>query len=142
MSIRLKENPSLTRARIPYGLFIILLAADVSVMVLEKIAAETVPGEGPAFFAQLLFQPLLWLALACALVQLASWLKILKVTDLSLAYPIASLGYPLTMLAAQVFLGEHLNAQVWLGGMSITAGVVLLGASHKGKSQGIDAQSQ
>lgn len=125
---------------IPFGWFSILLIADVMVLLFEKIAVEiVVPADISQFYlswdfyGQLFSNGWLWAGLVSALVQLWSWLKILERTDLSLAYPVASLGYPLTMLAAHWFLGEAIAPQVWLGGSLITLGVVVIGMGPHSK---------
>ena len=115
----------------PILLLIALLLVDVLVMVCYKEAEQHTLPKGLQFYWQLLTQPWLWGGLLFSVLQLWLWTQILAKANLSLAYPIASLSYPLTMLAAQFFLGESLNNMVWLGGLFITLGVSIIGATHK-----------
>ena len=111
------------RKDIPIVLFTLLLILDVSIMLLEKIATNHVTTEGILLYIELIKLPWTWLALFLAPFQLFVWTKILKKTELSLAYPIASFSYPLVMLAAQLILKEHLGCKVWFGALLVTAGV-------------------
>jgi multidrug transporter EmrE-like cation transporter len=51
------------------------------------------------------------------------WLKVLSLADLSWAYPMLAMGYPLIVLGSVVFLGEPLNLQRVLGSLLILGGV-------------------
>lgn len=109
-----------------------LLIIDVIVMVCYKFAESGVSPD-QHFYRSLLFQPGLWLGLLFSLLQLWTWTRILAVAQLSLAYSIASLSYPLTMLAAQWIFSEHLNGYVWAGGLCIALGVAIVGSSSREK---------
>jgi drug/metabolite transporter (DMT)-like permease len=111
----------------PIKLMIALLVIDVIVMVCYKYA-ELNTSSVEQFYWSLLFQPALWLGLLFSLLQLWTWTRILARTKLSLAYPVASLSYPLTMLAAQQIFSERLNPFVWIGGFLITVGVAMIGS--------------
>ena len=121
------------KKNIPYLLFIMLLTLDVVIMLFQKLATNQAKGVSYSFYISLLTQPLAWFALGLAPLQLLVWTKILARTELSIAYPISSFSYPLTMLAAQLTLGEHLNFKVWIGALLITLGVAIVG-SKVGKS--------
>lgn len=112
----------------PIWLMLALLIIDVLVMVCYKAAELNVSPVGP-FYWNLVFQPALWLGLLFSILQLWTWTRILSKTKLSLAYPIASLSYPLTMLAAQWIFSEQLNHFVWIGGFCIMLGVAIVGGS-------------
>ena len=124
MNYKFKNN-------IPYFLFILLLTLDVVIMLLQKIASNHASNEGSSYFASLLLQPWLWFSLGLAPFQLFIWTKILARTNLSLAYPISSLSYPLTMISAQFLLRENLTLKVWLGAILITLGVAIIGSKKK-----------
>ena len=121
------------KKNIPYLLFVILLVLDVVIMLIQKIAANQAQEVDSSFYVSLLVQPFLWIGLGLAPLQLLVWTKILARTELSIAYPILSFSYPLTMLTAQFVLGEHLNFKVWAGALLITIGVAIIG-SRVGKS--------
>ena len=121
-----------TARRIPYKLFAALLVLDVAVLLIEKTAA-LYAADAPAFYFGLMSQPWLWLSLGLGPVQLWTWTTILARTDLSLAYPVSSLSYPLTMLAARLVFGEHLGLRVWTGALCIVAGVMVVGSTADGR---------
>lgn len=56
-----------------------------------------------------------------------TWLKVLSTTELSLAYPMASLGYILVLIFSYLFLGESLSLSKLIGIMAVVSGVVLIG---------------
>src|SRR5277367_3520499 len=108
-----------------------LLAMDVAAYLFEKIACKGAAGMGGPFFPALVHQPALWGSLLLSPLQLWVWTTILSRADLSLAYPISGLNYPLTVLAAVLLLGESLSWPVWVGTILITAGIVVLGPQKK-----------
>ena len=110
-----------------------LLLLDVLIMLVQKLAANNAQEGSTSFYISLLTQPLAWIGLGLAPLQLLVWTKILSRTELSIAYPISSFSYPLTMFVAQLMLGEHLNFKVWFGALLITIGVAIVG-SRAGKT--------
>ena len=119
-----------TWRRIPLGLLAVLVSLDVAVRLLEKAAVVgSIADIHAAFAVSLLTQPCWWFGLALGPLQLWTWTRILTQTELSLAYPVSSISYPLTMIAAQLGFGEHLGARVWIGALCITAGVAIVGST-------------
>ncbi len=130
-------NPTLlSRRRIPLGLFAILIALDVTVRLLEKMAVlgPTIDRHS-AFALTLLQQPWWWLGLGLGPFQLWAWMCILARTELSVAYPLLSIGYPLTMAAAWLVFHESLSWQVWLGALFITVGVAIVGSATQASAR-------
>lgn len=115
---------------IPYKLFILLLLLDAAIMIFQKIAANSSPGENLVFYMNLLQQPWTWFGLILSPIQLFVWTKILGRTELSIAYPVSSLSYPVTIFAAQLVLYEHVSLQVWAGALLITVGVAIIGSRY------------
>jgi drug/metabolite transporter (DMT)-like permease len=113
--------------------FSLLLILDVLSLLFEKVASINASGQDMYFFLSLPQKPWMWIAIAIGPGQLLIWKYILGKTELSLAYPLTSLCYPLTMLVSVLFLGEHLDFTVWIGGFLITVGVTLLNVKTKGK---------
>jgi drug/metabolite transporter (DMT)-like permease len=64
----------------------------------------------------------------------ATLLILLKFWDVSLVWPLTSLGFVLTTLAAKYIRHEDVNAMRWAGVFLIMAGAVLVGYSEKLKS--------
>ncbi len=121
---------ALRRPRVPWKLLTFLIILDVTVRLLDKIAVLASAGHRlSAFTWTLLHQPCWWIGLGLGPLQLWVWMRILARTKLSVAYPLSSLGYPLTMVAAWLIFKEHLSWQVWLGAIFMTAGVALVGSA-------------
>lgn len=65
-----------------------------------------------------------------------SLLIMLKFWDVSLVWPLTSLGFVLTTLAAKYIRHEDVNAMRWAGVFLIMAGAVLVGYSERLKPAG------
>jgi drug/metabolite transporter (DMT)-like permease len=66
--------------------------------------------------------PWILAGLCCYVVSVIVWIIALSRTAVSIAYPMVSIGYIVTAVAAWAFLGEHLSVTRWLG-----IGVIILG---------------
>jgi drug/metabolite transporter (DMT)-like permease len=64
--------------------------------------------------------------LACYAISLVVWIIGLSRTDVTIAYPMLSLGYVVSALGAWMFLGEVISAQRLLAIAVIMVGVALL----------------
>ena len=64
--------------------------------------------------------------LACYVVSVVVWIVALSRVDVSIAYPMLSIGYVVNALLAWWLFGEDVNAQRWLGIAVIVIGVVLV----------------
>jgi multidrug transporter EmrE-like cation transporter len=67
--------------------------------------------------------------LACYALSLVVWIMGLSRTDVTIAYPMLSLGYVVAALGAWLFLGEAVSPQRLLAIAVIMVGVVLLARS-------------
>ena len=67
--------------------------------------------------------------LACYAVSVVVWIVALSRVDVSIAYPMLSIGYVVNALLASWLFGEDVNAQRWLGIGVIVVGVVLVARS-------------
>ena len=118
------------RRHLPMGLLTILIFLDVAVRLLEKAAVVgSLMDSHAAFALNLMKQPWWWLGLALGPLQLWVWTGILARTELSVAYPLSSIGYPLTMATAWLVFNEQLGWQVWLGAAFMTVGIALVGST-------------
>jgi multidrug transporter EmrE-like cation transporter len=70
--------------------------------------------------------------LACYVVSVAVWIVALTRVEVSIAYPMLSIGYVLNALAAWALFGEHLTATRFGGIALICAGVYVLARSSHG----------
>ncbi len=67
--------------------------------------------------------------LACYGISVVVWVMALSRTDVTLAYPMLSIGYIVNALGAYWWLGETLSTQRWMAIGVIFVGVVLLARS-------------
>jgi multidrug transporter EmrE-like cation transporter len=67
--------------------------------------------------------------LACYVVSVGVWIVGLSRVEVSLAYPMLSLGYVVNALAAWWLFGEALGPLRWAGMMLILAGVLVMSRS-------------
>jgi multidrug transporter EmrE-like cation transporter len=67
--------------------------------------------------------------LACYLVSVGVWIVGLSRVEVSLAYPMLSMGYVVNALAAWWLFGESLGPMRWAGMMLILAGVLVMSRS-------------
>ena len=76
-----------------------------------------------------------WIGLVIYLSNFFLWMKILSQIDLSIALPLASVGYILIPLASILFLHEHVPNTRWLGLAFIMLGIYFVSQSHCAKGQ-------
>jgi multidrug transporter EmrE-like cation transporter len=74
-------------------------------------------------------EPWLWAGLGCYAVSVVVWILALSRVDVSIAYPMLSLGYVVNALAAWALFGEALSLGRVLGIGIIILGVVVLARS-------------
>lgn len=74
----------------------------------------------------LLTQPWLWFGLSCYGLSVVIWILALSRVDVSVAYPMLSMGYVINALAAWALFGEVLSLNRLLGIGLIILGVVVL----------------
>lgn len=70
--------------------------------------------------------PFFLLGLACYVVSLLIWVLVLSRLEVSMAYPMVSIGYVINAVLAYVWLGEDLSLVRVLGIVVICFGVVLI----------------
>ncbi len=67
-------------------------------------------------------EPWLWLGLGCYVISVVIWILALSRVDVSIAYPMLSLGYVVNALAAWAWLGEAMSLTRVVG-----IGIIILG---------------
>lgn len=82
----------------------------------------------PAFF-KLAFEPFLWVGLFCYGFSVIIWILALSRVDVSIAYPMLSLGYVVNAIAAWQLFGEVMNPARIVGIGIILIGVYILARS-------------
>lgn len=66
------------------------------------------------------------LSLLCFATSTVMWIFVLRKLELSIAYPMVSLGYIITMTLAFLFLHEPLRLAKIIGALLIVAGVIVI----------------
>ena len=105
--------------------------AQIAMKLGMKAGAPAAGGvEAPvlATYAQALSGPLVWLGLALYGLSAGLWLWVLSRLDVSMAYPLVSLGFVFTLFVGIQWLGEPFSWQRLAGCGLIVAGVMLLAA--------------
>lgn len=90
----------------------------------ELAAANLVP-----IGLKIVSQPQILGGIACYAASLVLWILALSRVQVSIAYPMVSLGYVVTATAAWLLLGEQVNGMRWAGIAIIMAGVFLVAKS-------------
>ena len=100
----------------------LLLKAGTNAVGRFDISAQNIVPVG----LKLAFEPHILGGVACYVVSLVVWLVGLSRVDVSVAYPMLSIGYVINAVAAWYLFGESLTAQKLIGIGFIVAGVVLV----------------
>lgn len=100
----------------------LLLKAGVSRVGEIKLALGTILSAG----WKLAFEPHILGGLACYVISVVVWILALSRVQVSIAYPMLSLGYVVTAVAAWWLMGESLSAMRMTGIAVIIVGVYLV----------------
>jgi drug/metabolite transporter (DMT)-like permease len=116
----------------PKSLFLILSSVSLNALaqvVLRKAMLLMLPLSASVsirFARQLLSNPYLWAGLCCYTLSIGLWLAVLSKVQVSLAYPMLSIGYIIAAVLGGVFLQESLGSYRILGIAVICLGVILI----------------
>ena len=103
----------------------LLLKAGTNAVGRFEFSAENIVPIG----IKLAFEPHIAGGVACYVVSLVVWIMGLSRVEVSIAYPMLSIGYVLNAVAAWYLFGESLTAQKLVGIAFIVAGVFLVARS-------------
>jgi multidrug transporter EmrE-like cation transporter len=103
----------------------LLLKAGTNAIGRFELTAENIVPVG----MKLAFEPHIAGGVACYVVSLVVWLIGLSRVDVSVAYPMLSIGYVLNAIAAWYLFGESFTAQKLIGIGFIIVGVFLVARS-------------
>lgn len=115
--------------------FLLILAGVLLNATAQLLLKMAVRGMGPIALSpetllrsgwSLAQNPYILAGLACYVVSLVVWILALSRVEVSLAYPMLSLGYIVTAIGAWMFFSERLSLLQWLGIVVIIVGVALL----------------
>lgn len=109
------------------ALFSIMLGS-VGQFILKLGSAEVRTGDGLWTTLLSFINIKISVAVVCFVVSMVLWVFVLRKMELSLAYPMVSLGYIFVMLLSFYFLQEQLSLTKFVGTGLIVAGVVVLNA--------------
>ena len=84
-----------------------------------------------SIYLQALLNSYVWLGIGFYGLSAVIWLWVLTRLPVSVAYPMVSLGFILTMLIGKFFLYENVSWQAALGGALILIGVTLIASTHR-----------
>lgn len=108
-----------------YVLLIISIFFSSAAQIFQKLASEDMKSHTGSTI-QLLFKPNILLSIFFLGTGLLLWLMVLGKLELSIAYPMLSMGYVLVMVAARVIFKEHIPVRRWVGAFIIIVGITLL----------------
>ena len=83
----------------------------------------------PEFLLSLVTNLWFLAGMGCYAVSIGLWLAVLSKTEVSLAYPLLSVGYIITAVAGYFWLGEHVNGVRILGILFIGVGIFFISRS-------------
>lgn len=93
--------------------------------VLFKYASDKIDIQGKGILAGLLLNPAFVIAIVVYGVATITWLLLLKMTPLRIAYPFAALAFIIVPIFAFIFLGETLRWTTFAGAAMIMLGVYI-----------------
>lgn len=103
----------------------LLLKAGVRDIGVIKLSAATIFQAG----LKLAFEPHILGGLTCYVISVVVWILALSRVQVSIAYPMLSLGYVVTAFIAWAFMGETVNVMRMTGIAVIIVGVFLVARS-------------
>ncbi len=117
----IRENGMKGKPMIVYVFILTTVTATVMGQLILKHAISQygeIPSnfrEGLSFLTRALFNPLVILCFAFGFIAALAWIAAVSRSDLSFAYPFASLSYPLVLLFASLLLKESVPVMRWIG---------------------------
>jgi drug/metabolite transporter (DMT)-like permease len=120
----------------PKSLFLILSSVSLNALaqvVLRKAMLLMLPLGASASFQfarKLLSNPYLWAGLCCYTLSIGLWLAVLSKVQVSIAYPMLSIGYIIAAVLGGLFLQESIGTYRILGIAVICVGVILISRSE------------
>ena len=94
--------------------------------ILFKVGLQKIGGVNLTNAWKALFVPSVTVAITLYALSTLVWLTILSRMPLSVAYPMQSIAYIFSMIAAAIFFHEPVSIVKWIGGVVIMVGVILI----------------
>ncbi|ADY56766.1 protein of unknown function DUF6 transmembrane [Syntrophobotulus glycolicus DSM 8271] len=111
-----------------YLLALVSIVLGAGGQFLLKLGAGGLKSEGGLvkMIGSMLFSPALLIAVFCFVSSMFLWILVLRRMDLSVAYPMVSLGYVIVLLLSWLFLQEMVNGPKMIGTVLIITGVIVI----------------
>ena len=113
-----------------FGLILFCVLAEVGTQLNFKAASAATRPESPVL--SLFGQPLLWVGVLLWAIEVVAWLLVLQHAPLVIAFPVMSLTYAATPLAARLVLQERLTRGQAIGAGLVALGVLIVSISDVG----------
>lgn len=117
-----------------FALLCVLLTAVAQVLLkmgMTALGMQQALSDGMSSVYRLaLTSPLIWGGMLCFGFSAGLWLLVLSKLEVSIAYPLTSLGIVLTMAAGVFLLGESVSTFKLVGAGLIVTGVLILAAGN------------
>ncbi len=121
-------------AALGLALFCVFLTAAAQVLLKMGMSSpaiqQSMSNGMRAVYWLALTSPLIWAGMICFGVSAGLWLLVLGKLEVSMAYPLISLGVVLTTLAGIFILGESVSIHKVLGVSLVIAGVLVLSVKN------------
>jgi drug/metabolite transporter (DMT)-like permease len=88
-------------------------------------------GDSGSYLVHALFDPFVWIAMACAFLGMITWLLALARLDLSTAYPMVSITFPLVVILSLFFWNEPVGIVQRIGIFLMFSGLFVMFLGHR-----------
>lgn len=85
--------------------------------------------DAPNYLFALAFNPWLIAGMSCYAISICAWLTVLSKVEVSVAYPLLSIGFIMATVMGYLFLGESINSTRIAGIALICIGIVCISRS-------------
>ena len=118
-----KSMASSSIGRVAFLVLLLSVALNATGQVLFKAAREGYPD---ATLITVFYHPETWLGFILYGLSAICWLWVLSRAQLSFAYPVLALSFPIVVGLSALFFGEYITTLRWMGVAVIVLGVSLL----------------
>jgi len=105
---------------------LIVIAAEVGREICFKMGSNSkIKGN---FLINIFLEPIIWLGFFLWTIEVIALIFLLQHAPLNIVYPMTSLAYCGTAIAAKFLLNERINLIQWVGTIFVTIGVAIIGS--------------
>ena len=104
------------------------LLVTASELLLKRGTTAAPPATGPAAWSGIsaLASGWCWMGILCYILSFISWIHVLRLLPLSVAFPAINVVHVLVPLGAWLLLGETIHVGRWIGIALVVAGILLI----------------